>query len=222
MSILEQIGTTSEAYAEAKGASVTAAFEALPSGAYKATVKSVMVYVNRFGSTQMKYIVNLTEQDRDVEFRQDIGATLKAEKEGEVGAPNLGYASRLKQFAFAAGVELDALSLAPTKTKHRIFGAEQDVTLLQGMNGKTVIALVRLSDDTNKAEGEPYKYSNDIEGVCAVNGIDASGEDAQAAFLAKVEKAPTFKYKSKAKSGGAAAADTGMDAAAKAAASSLI
>lgn len=221
MSILEQLGTTAAAYEEAKGSSVTATFEPLASGAYKATVKSVMVYVNRFGGTQMKYIVNLTDSDRDIEFRQDIGATLKAEKEGEVGAPNLGYASRLKQFAFASGVELDALTLDSVKTKHKIFGTDQEVTLIKGMVGKPVLALVRLSDDTNKAEGESYKISNDLEGVCAMNGIDASGEDAKAIFLAKVEKNPVFKYKGKQKSG-TATANTGMTTEAKAAASSLI
>lgn len=221
MSILEAIGTTAETFAEAKGSAATAAFEPLQSGAYKATIKSVMVYKNQFGGTQMKYIVNLTDSDRDMEFRQDIGATLKPESEGVAGAPNLGYASRLKQFCFAAGVELDSLTMAPTSSKHKIFGKDTDVTLVQGMTGKTVLALVRLSDDTAKAEGESYKLSNDLEGVCAVNGIDASGEDAQATFLAKVEKAPVFKFKGKAK-----AATTGdvppMTAAQQEAAKSLI
>ena len=49
MSILSQIGTTEAAYQEATGASVTATFEPLVSGAYKATVKSVMLYQNQFG-----------------------------------------------------------------------------------------------------------------------------------------------------------------------------
>lgn len=221
MSILEQIGTTEAAYTEATGASVTAAFEPLASGAYKATVKSVMVYKNKFGGTQMKYIVNITDGDRDLEFRQDIGATLKPETEGGVGAPNLGYASRLKQFAFAAGVDLDALTLAANKTKHKLFGKEEEVTLMQGMNGKTILALVRLSEDTSKADGEPYKFSNDLEGVCAVNGIDAAGEDAKAAFLAKVEKTPTFKIKGRAKAG-TAATEAGMTGAQAEAAKSLI
>ena len=220
MSILAQLGTTEEAYKEAQGSAATASFEPLPSGAYKATVKSVMVYKNQFGGTQMKYIVNITDGDRDIEFRQDIGATLKPEKEGTEGAPNLGYASRLKQFCFAAGAELDSLAMAPTTSKHRIFGKETDVTLVQGLTGKTVLALVRLTDDINKAEGESYKLSNDLEGVCAVNGIDASGEDAKAIFMAKIEKNPTFKLKGKVK---AAAADApAMSAAQQEAAKSLI
>lgn len=219
--ILEQIGTTAATYEEAQGTAATAAFEPLASGAYTATVKSVMVYKNKFGGTQMKYIVNLTDSDRDIEFRQDIGATLKPDANG-VAAPNLGYASRLKQFCYATGVELDSLTMAPTTTKHRIFGKEEDVTLLQGMTGKTVVALVRLTDDVSKAEGESYKLSNDLEGVCAVNGLDASGEDARAIFLAKIEKAPVFKMKGKAKSGASAADAAPMDAAAREAASSLI
>ena len=199
MSILSQLGTTEEAYKEAQGSAATASFEPLPSGAYKATIKSVMVYKNKYGGTQMKYIVNVTDGDRDIEFRQDIGATLKPADGETVGAPNLGYASRLKQFCFAAGVELDSLAMAPTTSKHRIFGKEEDVTLVQGLTGKTVLALVRLTDDISKAEGESYKLSNDLEGVCAVNGIDASGEDAKAIFMAKVEKTPVFKLKGKAK-----------------------
>ena len=222
MSILSQIGTTEAAYQEATGASVTATFEPLVSGAYKATVKSVMLYQNQFGGTQMKYIVNITDGDRDLEFRQDIGATLKPADGETVGAPNLGYASRLKQFAFAVGIDLEALSLAPTKTKHRIFGKETEVTIINGMFNKPILALVRLSEDTNKADGEPYKFSNDLEGVCAISGTDASGEDAKAAFLAKVEKAPTFKYKSKQKAGGSTADSGAMSAAEAEKAKSLI
>ena len=180
-----------------------------------------MVYKNKFSGTQMKYIVNLTDSDRDIEFRQDIGAKLKPDANG-VAADNIGYANRLKQFCYAAGVELDALTLAPSTTKHKIFGKDEDVTLIQGLAGKSVIALVRHSEDTEKAEGESYKYSNDLEGVCATNGTDASGENAQEIFLAKVEKTPTFKFKGKAKAASTATDAATMTPEARSAAANLI
>lgn len=223
MSILEQIGTTEENYNSATGAASIAAWEPLQSGAYKATIKSVFVYKNTFGGNTMKYIVSLTDHpDRDIEFRQDISAKLKKDEATGVEPDNLGYANRLKQFAHAAGVTLEALSTSPTPIKHKIFGKDTDVTEVLGMKGKPIIALVRLSEDTEKAEGESYKFSNDLEGVCAMNGTDASGENAQALFEAKIEKSPVFKFKGKAKKGAATTDAPAMDPAAKAAAASLI
>lgn len=223
MDILAQIGTTAENYNAATGAASQANWEPLPSGAYKATIKSVLVYKNKWGGQMMKYIVNLTDHaDRDIEFRQDIGAKLKKDEATGVEPDNLGYANRLKQFAHAAGVDLAALSTSPTPIKHKIFGQDTDVTEVLGMKGKPVLALVRLSDDTSKAEGESYKLSNDLEGVCAMDGTDASGENAKALFEGKVEKSATFKFKGKAKATSAAADAPAMDAASKAAAASLI
>jgi hypothetical protein len=222
MSILTQIGTSEATFNEATGAAATAAFELLTSGAYPATIKSVLVYTNeKFGGTMMKYIVNITESDRDLEFRQDIGAKLKPGSDG-VAPDNLGYASRLKQFCFAAGVELDTLSLSPTPIKHKIFGKDTDATQILGYAGKPVLALVRLSEDTSMAEDAQYRQRNDLEGVCAMNGTEASGEDAKALFLAKADKTPVFKFKGKAKAATAGSADAPMSADAKAAAASLI
>ena len=195
MAFLEEIGTTTEAYIEAKGESTTAAFELIPSGAYPATVKAIYTYVNQFGGQMMKYIVHLTEQDRDVEFRQDIGATLKPASEGVAGAQNIGYTNRLKQFCYATGVDIDTLSLSPVAVKIKSFGKDVDAKQVQGMTDKSVLALVRHSQDTEKEEGASYQFRNDIEGVCAMNGLDASGENAKEIFEVKVEKTPIFKYK---------------------------
>lgn len=195
MAFLEEIGTTAAAYEEAKGESTSAAFELIPSGAYPATVKSIYTYTNKYGGTMMRYVVHLTEQDRDLEFRQDIGATLKPVSEGVAGAPNIGYANRLKQFCYATGVDIDSLSLSPTTVKIKSFGVEVDAKQIQGMTDKSVLALVRHSQDTEKQDGEPYQFRNDIEGVCAVNGLEASGENAKEIFEAKIEKTPIFKYK---------------------------
>ena len=222
MSILTEIGTSAETFAAATGAAATAAFEALPSGAYKAKVKSVMVYTNQFGGTQMKYIVTLDDGEKDIEFRQDISAKLKPDETTRIAADNLGYASRLKQFCHATNVDIDTLSLSATTVKIRIFGKETDAKEIQGMTGKTVLALVRQTDDVNKADGESYKVTNDLEGVCAVDGTDASGENAQAVFLAKIEKAPVFKIKGKVKAGGSDAGTPALSNAQKEAAASLI
>lgn len=212
-SILDELGITEEAYAEATGASVSEGFVPLESGAYKATIKEVFVYQNSFGTNSMHYVFNLTESGKDIKFRgYDISDKIKD------GSANIGYSSRLKSVAFAAGVELDRLSTKEGTIK--LFGKDQAGKFILGMNDKPIVALVRLSDDTSKAEGESYKLSNDVEGVCDMKGFDASGKNAIEAFNEKVAKTPVFSFKSKAKAESAAAAP--MDAAAREAASSLI
>jgi hypothetical protein len=192
-SILNELGITEETYAEATGASVSEGFVPLESGAYKATVKEVFVYVNSFGTNSMHYVFNLTESGKDIKFRgYDISDKIKD------GSANIGYSSRLKSVAFAAGVELDRLSTKEGTIK--LFGKDQAGKFILGMNDKPVVALVRLSDDTSKAEGEAYKLSNDVEGVCDMKGFDASGKNALEAFNEKVAKTPVFKVTGKAKS----------------------
>jgi hypothetical protein len=221
MSILESLGTNEAAFAEATGTSVTATFELLPSGVYPATIKSVLTYTNQYGGQMMRYIVNVTEQDRDLEFRQDIGAALKPDANG-VAASNIGYTNRIKQFCYAAGVELDSLSLSPTTVKIKSYGKDYDAKQVQGMTGKSVLALVRYSQDTEKADGESYQFRNDIEGVCATNGLDASGENAKDIFMAKVEKNPIFKFKGMKSKTTTATATPAISGADKAALASLI
>ena len=216
MSILNELGIEESTYAEATGSSVSEGFQPLESGAYKATVKEVFVYVNSFGTNSMHYVFNLTESKKDIKFRgYDISDKLQD------GTANIGYSSRLKSVAFAAGVELDKLSTKEGTIK--LFGKDQAGKFIIGMNDKPIVALVRLSDDTSKAEGEPYKISNDVEGVCDMKGFDASGKNAVETFAEKVEKNPVFSFKSKTKKADTSAgAGQPMSAEAVANAASLI
>jgi hypothetical protein len=213
MSILNELGIDEATYEEATGASVSEGFQPLESGAYKATVKEIFVYQNSYGTNSMHYVFNLTESGKDIKFRgYDTSDKLKD------GTANIGYSSRLKSVAFAAGVELDKLSTKPGTIK--LFGKDQDGKFIIGMNDKPLVALVRLSDDTSKADGEPYKLSNDIEGVCDMKGFDASGKNAVEAFNEKVAKTPVFGFKGKSKqadSSAGAGQAMSPDAAAKAA-----
>lgn len=213
-SILDELGISEETYVEATGASVAEAFQPLESGAYKATIKEVFVYVNSFGTNSMRYTFNLTESDKDIRFRgYDVSDKIKD------GSANIGYSSRLKSVAFAAGVELDRLSTKPATLK--LYGKDQEGKLILGMNDKPIIALVRQSDDTSKGEGESYKISNDIAGVCDMKGFDTTGKNAVEIFNEQVAKTPLFKVKGKAKTASEDAAAP-MSAAAKEAAASLI
>ena len=182
------IGASQEAMEAATG-EVGKEFGPLDAGAYKATVKQILIYTNSFGDKSMKYTVNITSEDRDVSFMKDINAMLKDKKE------NGGYANRFKQFLYAANVEESALSVKEASVEINSFGKKIMCDEIIGMVGKPVIAEVLLMNDTNKTEGEPYKLQNALSGVLAMDGTDASGENKAEQFVEKCATRPLTDYK---------------------------
>ena len=175
--ILDDLGLDQETYDNGEAGAVAKAFEALKSGTYKGTVKDIVIFTNKWDGKQARYTV-LVEKDgepAEFTFRSDIGKELKD------GKPNKGYAGRLKQFAYATGTELDELTIGKA-TKISSFGHECEGNFLVGMNGKKLKVLIRESDDTSKDEGAPFKITNDVMGVVAMNGTDSEGENAEEAF----------------------------------------
>lgn len=185
--ILDELGLDQETYDSGEASAVAKAFEPLTSGAYDGVVKEIIIYTNKWDGKQARYTVTVDKngEPTDLTFRSDIGKELKD------GKPNKGYAGRLKQFAHATGTELASLTMGKD-TKIKSFGTEYDGEFLIGMNGKKVKVLVRQSDDTNKAEGAPFKITNDVMGVVAMDGTDAEGENAVEAFAETCKKTPIF------------------------------
>ena len=212
MSVNDLLGVSQEELNKATG-EVAKPFEPLPAGCYKATIKEILVYKNNFESTSMRYTVNITSEDRDVEFMKDIGSTLKN------GETNGGYTNRIKQFAYAANVP-DSEWTPGDKVKINSFGKEYEATKILGPIGKPVIAEVLLMDDTNKADGVAYKLQNKLSGVLAMDGTDSSGENKADEFAKRCEEKPLTPYEGYVKPGNAATKGTvGTDAAKEAASS---
>lgn len=184
---LSIIGVSQEAVAEATG-EVAKPFETLEAGCYKATVKQILMYTNSFGDKAMRYIVNITSEDRDIEFSKDINSTLKDK------SVNGGYTNRYKQFLYATNTEESALSISPTPVKINSFGQDYEAQEILGMVGKPVIAEVLLMNDTNKADGEAYKLRNILSGVLAMDGTDASGDNKADEFTEKCKAKPVTDY----------------------------
>ena len=170
MSLLESLGITEDQFAAAKDSTVTEAFEVMPSGVYPGKVKEVILYKNSFGGEMLQVNVTVKHNDseRTLSFRDDIGKNLKqTDEEKEAGKPgkiNEGFVARLKSLCAAANVEISNLKDGQA-TKVKSFGKDCEGKFLLGLNDKPVQVLVRLSVDTAKAEGEPYREKNDIEGV---------------------------------------------------------
>ncbi len=196
--ILDIMGLSDESYKSGEAGATIKEFEALPSGAYIGKVKHVIIYKNQWDGTQAQYIVSIehNEETKDYKFRSDIGKTLKD------GSDNKGYAGRLKQFSYATKTELADMTKGDD-TEIKVFGKDCKGFFLKGMNDKKLKVLVRKTDDTNKAEGEPFKVTNDILGVVAMDGTDYEGEDAVKAFEEVVAKTPIFKNPKKVKGGSA-------------------
>ena len=194
--ILATLGISQEAYDAAKESTVTEAYEVMPSGVYDSKVKEVILYTNKFGGETLKINVTVkhNDQERTLSFRDDIGKNLKqteAEKaEGKPGKINEGFLSRLKSLSVATNVPLDSIKEGE-QTKVNSYGSDCPGKFLLGFNDKPVKALVRHSQDSNKAEGEAYRDSNDIEGIA-----NAGSEDIEK-FQTKVEKLQDgiFKFK---------------------------
>ena len=79
MSLLENLGISTEEFQAAKDSTVVEAFEVMPSGVYSGKVKEVIIYKNKFGGETLK--VNFTfkynDQERTISYRDDIGKNLK-------------------------------------------------------------------------------------------------------------------------------------------------
>ena len=168
--LLASLGITEEQFAAAKDSTVTEAFEVMPSGVVAGKIKEVIIYKNAFGGEMLQVNVTVKHNDseRTLSFRDDIGKNLKqtdeekaADKPGKI---NEGFVARLKSLCAAANVEISNLKDGAA-TKVKSFGKDCEGKFLLGLNDKPVQVLVRLSVDTAKAEGEPFREKNDIEGV---------------------------------------------------------
>lgn len=201
---LDDLGLTKEDIDNGESTAIVKPFEPLKSGVYSAEVKEVVVYENQWGGKQMRYNLSIKDdkgEDRTVTFRSDIGKELKDK------TPNKGYAGRLKQFAHACNVQLSDLSLG-AETTIKAYGKDYKGNALVGFTGKTVKALIRLTNDTNKEEGEKFKYTNDVQGVVAPDGTEESGENAAEKFLEQVSKTPIFTVQGKQKAAASTQATT--------------
>ncbi len=204
MAFLDDQNITTEELAQGESSTIVKEFEPLKSGVYSGTVKSVFVYKNQWEGTQMKYNLAVKDdsgEERILSFRSDIGKTLKD------GSANKGFTGRLKQFAYATKVSLDDVSTG-SEEKIKVFGKETKANNLVGFNGKEIKVLVRLTNDTAKEEGEKFKYSNDVQGVVAIDGTEEGGANGAEAFVESCSKTPIFTIKSKAKAVSATAATT--------------
>ena len=201
MSLLETLGISTEEFQAAKDSTVVEAFEVMPSGVYSGKVKEVIIYKNKFGGETLKinFAVDFNGQERVVSFRDDIGKNLKQTDEekaaGKPGKTNEGFLARLKSLSAATNVDI-ADAKEGKEVKVNSYGTECTGKYILGFNDKKVQVLVRHSQDSNKAEGEPYRDSNDVEGVTLKGHEDID------TFTAKVEKNNgIFKYKGYVKDG---------------------
>jgi hypothetical protein len=204
MSFLDDIGITKEELTEGEASTIVKPFEPLKSGVYTATVKDAYTFKNQWDGTELRFTVEVKTEDgeeRIISFRRNIGQKLKD------GSPNKGFTGRLKQFAHACNVNIDDLSVGST-VKQKNFGTDVDATPIVGLNGKTVKALVRLTNDVNKEEGVKYKYTNDLQGVVAPDGTELGGENGAEKFVETVAKTPIFTIEGKQKAGKTASAAT--------------
>ena len=200
MSLLENLGISTEEFQAAKDSTVVEAFEVMPSGVYSGKVKEVIIYKNKFGGDTLK--INFAVEFngvRVISFRDDIGKNLKQTEEekaaGKPGKTNEGFLARLKSLSAATNVDI-ADAKEGGEAKVNSYGAECTGKYILGFNDKKVQILVRHSQDSNKAEGEPYRDSNDVEGVTSKGHEDVD------IFTAKVEKNNgIFKYKGYVKDG---------------------
>jgi hypothetical protein len=202
--ILDDLGITQEELAAGESTTIVKEFQPLKSGVYTAEVKSVYVYENQWGGTQMQYNVAVKDdagEERLLSYRSDIGKTLKD------GSANKGYAGRLKQFAHACNTPLTDISTGSEETI-KVFGKDTKAKAIIGFTGKSIKALVRLTNDTAKEENERFKYTNDLQGVVAPDGTEEGGENAAEKFLEQVEKTPVFTVKSKTKAASSATTAT--------------
>lgn len=194
---LDSLGISQESFNEASESTVSEGYEVLPSGAYPAKIKQIILYKNKFDGTMLRIEVELTESKRVLSFRSDVGKELKDK------TLNNGFLSRLK--SVAAACNFDAANFAiGAEIKFNSYGTEIKGNLLNGVNDKPVIALVRMSEDSDRPAEDTYKISNDIEGVTQKGSEDLELFETK---VAKAEGKP-FKYKSGWKPKGSKAATT--------------
>ncbi len=185
------LGITEEAFEESTGSTVAEGFKAIASGAYEATIKNVIVYTNQWGGTQVHVTVDVA--GTELGFRNDVGKLLKDNKE------NKGWTAMFKSLCHASGVSIGDLAEDGEAT-FKSYGKDVKGKAFTQMNGKAVIAMVRLTKDTALEEGAPFQISNDIEGVLAMDGTLSDGTDGKAVFKEKIDKCEgVFKVKSKTK-----------------------
>jgi len=198
-------GASQESLDKATG-EVAKPFELLPTGAYKAVVKSVSKYTNSFKNTEMHFVFTMVKEKRDLSFATDIGLTLKD------GSENGGYSDRWKQFLYAIGMDESELALSNEPGERRSYGKKHVTEEIVGFEGTEIIALVALRDDTAKPEGEPYKMDNVVTAILNINGTDITGQDKVTEFTDKAKTTPVRKYKSKWKPANTAPAAAGSTA----------
>jgi len=183
MGFLNSIGIEKEAYENAKDTTVTEGYEAVESGAYEATIKNIILYKFtgttregvEFETTKLRIEVELKDNGRVITYRSDVGKTLKD------GSANEGFLARLKSIGRATNFDIDKLKPGE-KVKVSSYGKEYDGQKFVGVDGKSVIALVRKVEDENQDEDSLFRFSNELE------GITRKGADDIQKFLDKVER----------------------------------
>lgn len=213
MGILDTLGIEENEFNEAKDSTVTEDFRPMPSDVYPGKVKSLIVYVSEFKGKDGKVVTNdnlkiictvenpETKQMVDVEFRSDIGKTLKD------GSTNGGFMSRLKSVCSATKTDISELKEGTDEVEVNSFGKKCKGYEIFGANDKPCMICLKHEVDTNKNEGEQFRDRNSIEAI-----LPDGHEDIEK-FKEKVEKRENgiFEYKgyvkAGSKSGGASNSD---------------
>ena len=177
MALFDELGIDEKIVEAASASTVSEGFVALPSGQYPGEIESIVVFKNRFEGTEMRILVKIPAENKTLTYRKDIS---KNDKEGNI---NQGFVSRLKSLEAATGFSADDLTFGKETVTVNSFGKPAEGKALLGMNGKKVIALVRLSEDTFKDEKDNFRIGNDIEGVCAAKSEDITKFEEKVAKL---------------------------------------
>lgn len=196
--ILSAVGVNEEAFKEAESQEVST-FEIIPSGAYKANVTSLFTFDTEKGAKQLKVVVKLKENDKELTTFQNI-----VKKDGN---PNAIGVATFKHIIEAFGTQSEKL----TEAKENVVGYKDkvDAAVVKGMESIDIIVLVRAVHE----EGAEFEDSNEIEGYLKIDGTNAKGEDMVKPYLEKIEKTPVKQKKAK----GAKTNSTGsVDSSAKA------
>jgi len=186
MEAFDVLGISEEQYNAAEAVSMAPEYKPVPSGAYKATIKSMETYLTDKKAKMLRITVHLENENRDIE--DYINLVKSEEKNNE---PNeLGQ----KQFkGLMAALNMSPKELQAKNGKFKVYGKEVEGHELTGFAGKQLIALVRQTYE----EGSQYPDGNEIEGYLKIDGTDAKGENKLAEFKEKIERNPIKKKKAR-------------------------
>ena len=162
------------------------------SGAYKSTIKELATFKSSGGALMLKVTVHLDKEDKDMDEYQTV-----VNKDGKPNPIGQAMFKHILDAALPTGQD----GLTNKAEKILAYKKEVDATIVKGLDGKPLIALVRQVHE----EGAKYSDYSIVEGFARVDGTNSKGEDILTPFKAKIEKAPVMQRKAK---GGAAAAAT--------------